>query len=166
MVSSIRPQRKRAGTLEVVSFMRRLPRNLKEMAMGVCLRFRFFASVFIGRKNSDFSGSRLVNSTFANHLSRPFIIAHRDEGAMSQVPGICPFDKRDLADQLRCNPAALAIFSAVSDSPHREALFSGRFLNGQWTTLSFWRAGKIRHKILPAQTIQQSFLLTHLNLPQ
>ena len=27
------------------------------------------------------------------------------------------------------------IFSAVSDSPHREALFSGRFLNGQCETL-------------------------------
>src|SRR4029450_1489866 len=33
--------------------------------------------------------------------------------------------------------------SAVSDSPHREALFSGKFLKGQWTTLSFLRAGKI-----------------------
>jgi hypothetical protein len=29
-----------------------------------------------------------------------------------------------------------SIFSAVSDSPHREAPFSGRFLNGQRTTLS------------------------------
>ena len=43
------------------------------------------------------------------------------------------------------------IFSVVSDSPQREALFSGRFLNGQWTTLSFLRAGEIfvpksRHK--------------------
>ena len=35
------------------------------------------------------------------------------------------------------------IFSAVNDSPHREAIFSGRFLNGQWTTLSFLRVGKI-----------------------
>ena len=32
------------------------------------------------------------------------------------------------------------IFSAVSDSPHREALFSGRFLNGQWATLSFLKS--------------------------
>ena len=32
------------------------------------------------------------------------------------------------------------IFSAVNDSPHREALFSGRFLNGHWAVCSALRA--------------------------
>ena len=45
-------------------------------------------------------------SSFANYLRRLFIIAHGDEGAMPQVPGIGLFDKRDLADQFRCNPPA------------------------------------------------------------
>ena len=34
------------------------------------------------------------------------------------------------------------IFSSVSDSPHREALFSGRLLNGHWAVCSALRAGK------------------------
>ena len=38
-------------------------------------------------------------SSFANHLRRLFIIAHGDEGAMRQVPGVRPFDELDLADQ-------------------------------------------------------------------
>ena len=49
-------------------------------------------------------------SSFANHLRRLFIIAHGDEGAMPQVPGIRPFDECDLADQLRFDPAALVHF--------------------------------------------------------
>ena len=36
-----------------------------------------------------------------------------------------------------------SIFSAVSDSPHREAFFSGRFVNGQCAAVSFLRAGKM-----------------------
>jgi hypothetical protein len=43
----------------------------------------------------------------------------------------CPFDERDLANQLWFDPVTLLhFFPAVSDSPHREALFSGRFLKG------------------------------------
>jgi hypothetical protein len=33
-----------------------------------------------------------------------------------------------------------SIFSAVNDSPHREALFSGRFLKGHWAICSAWSA--------------------------
>ena len=43
-----------------------------------------------------------------------------------------------------------SIFSAVNDSPHREALFSGRFLKGHWAVCSALRDGEIipdpRHK--------------------
>jgi hypothetical protein len=52
----------------------------------------------------------LPSSSFANHLRRPLVIAPGDEGAMPQVPGTRPFDKRDLADQLRGDPAALRHF--------------------------------------------------------
>ena len=47
-------------------------------------------------------------SRFANHFLRLFIIAHGDEGAMPQVPGIRPFEKRHLADQVRFDPAKLS----------------------------------------------------------
>ena len=40
-----------------------------------------------------------------------------------------------------------SIFSAVSDSPYREALVSGRFVNGQRATLSTLRAWKISSRI-------------------
>ena len=40
------------------------------------------------------------------------------------------------------------IFSAVSDSPQREALFSGRFANGQCAALSVFRVGKISSRSL------------------
>jgi hypothetical protein len=40
-----------------------------------------------------------------------------------------------------------SIFSAVSDSPHREALFSGRFANRQRAVLSVLRAGKSSSRI-------------------
>jgi hypothetical protein len=39
-------------------------------------------------------------------VRRLFIIAHGDEGAMPQVPGISPFEESDLADQFRCDPVA------------------------------------------------------------
>jgi hypothetical protein len=47
---------------------------------------------------------------FANNLRRPLVIAHGDEGAMPQMPGIGPFDVGDLANQLRFDPAALLHF--------------------------------------------------------
>ena len=40
-----------------------------------------------------------------------------------------------------------SIFSAVNDSPHRDALFSGRFLNGHGAIRSASRAGKISSRI-------------------
>ena len=51
-----------------------------------------------------------MSSSFADYLRRPFIIAHSDEGAMPQVPGVRAFDESDLADQLRLDPAALVHF--------------------------------------------------------
>jgi hypothetical protein len=66
--------------------------------------------------------------SFANDLRSLFIIAHGDEGAMTQVPGISPFDECDLANSFGLTQRYWFIFYEVSDS-HREALFSGRFLN-------------------------------------
>ena len=40
------------------------------------------------------------------------------------------------------------IFSAVSDSPHRDALFAGRFVNGQRAAISLFRVGKISSRSL------------------
>jgi hypothetical protein len=40
-----------------------------------------------------------------------------------------------------------SIFSAVNDSPHRDALFSGRFVNGHWAVCSVLRVGKISSRI-------------------
>ena len=36
-------------------------------------------------------------STLANYFRSLLVIEHGDEGAMPQMPGICPFDKCDLA---------------------------------------------------------------------
>jgi hypothetical protein len=49
-------------------------------------------------------------STLANYFRSLLVIAHGDEGAMSQMPGICPFDKCDLTDEFRFNPAAFFHF--------------------------------------------------------
>ena len=65
------------------------------------------------------SPHRQGGSRFANHLRRPFIIAHGDEGAMPQVPGIRPFDECDLADQLRFDRAACLnthLFWSIEDA--------------------------------------------------
>jgi hypothetical protein len=77
---------------------------------------------------------------FANHFRRLLVIAHGNEGGMTQMPGICPLYESDLAYQLRFDPAALLHFLCGNDSPHREALFSGRFLNGHWAVCSAVRA--------------------------
>ena len=64
------------------------------------------------------AGFSRVISSFANHLRRLFIIAHGDEGAMPQMPSIGPFNKRDLADQFRCDPAAFFhLFSSQRLAP-------------------------------------------------
>jgi hypothetical protein len=57
-----------------------------------------FSSIFSG---CCFTGSSLARSSFANHLCSLLVIAHGNEGAMTQVPGIGPFDEGDLADQIR-----------------------------------------------------------------
>jgi hypothetical protein len=62
------------------SFTQRLPRNLKEMAVGVCLRFRLLYFGVYWEKNSAFSVSSFVSSSFANHPRGLFVIAHGDEG--------------------------------------------------------------------------------------
>ncbi len=49
-------------------------------------------------------------SSFANHLRSLLVVAHGEEGAMTQVPGIRPFEESDLADQFRFDPAALRHF--------------------------------------------------------
>ena len=59
---------------------------------------------------------------------------------MPQVPGIRPFKESDLAEEPGFDPSALCIFSAVNDSPQREALFSGRFLNERRAVCSAWSA--------------------------
>ena len=66
---------------------------------------------------------------------------------MTQVPGIRPLDESDLANQLWFDPWHCFIFSAVSDSPHRDALFSGRFLKGHWAVCWVLRAGNSSSRI-------------------
>jgi hypothetical protein len=56
------------------------------------------------------AATRQGDSSFSNHLARLFIIAHGDEGAMPQVPGITPFDEGDLANQLGFDPVVLLHF--------------------------------------------------------
>ena len=41
-----------------------------------------------------------------------------------------------------------SIFSAVRDSPHRDALFSGRFVKGHCAAISLFRVGKISSRSL------------------
>lgn len=54
------------------------------------------------------------------------VIAHSDEGAMPQLRPICPFDERDLADQLWLKPSAfLHLLGRERLSP------AGRLLLGQ-----------------------------------
>jgi hypothetical protein len=43
-------------------------------------------------------------------LGRHLVITHGDEGAMTQVPGVRPFDEGDLADELRFDSPALIHF--------------------------------------------------------
>ena len=66
---------------------------------------------------------------------------------MPQVAGVRPFNERDLADQLGLTYRHCSIFPAANDFPHREAFFSGRFLNGHWAVWSALRAGKISSRI-------------------
>jgi hypothetical protein len=49
-------------------------------------------------------------SSLANHLRSLLVLAHSDEGAMTQVPGVRPFYESDLAYQLWVDPAALFHF--------------------------------------------------------
>jgi hypothetical protein len=68
-------------------------------------------SVWEGKSNAAaFSLKFRVTSSFANHLRWLLIIAHGEEGAMSQMPGVRPFDKCHLADQLRLGPPTLLHF--------------------------------------------------------
>jgi hypothetical protein len=80
-------------------------------------------------------------------FSSVFFVAYADEGEMLQVPSIGPFAEGDLADQLRFDPGAFFHFSAVSTSPHREVLFSGRLVNGQCVAPAFLSTGKISFRI-------------------
>jgi hypothetical protein len=51
------------------------------------------------QKGKETNSSSL--SSLANHLRSLLVIAHSDEGAMPQMPGIRPFDECDTAAQLR-----------------------------------------------------------------
>jgi hypothetical protein len=64
------------------------------------------AGWFAERKETNSSSL----SSLANHLRSLPVIAHGDEGAMTQVPGVRPFYKSDLAYQLWVDPAALLHF--------------------------------------------------------
>ena len=57
-----------------------------------------------------FSASSLARLKSHEQPPSAFVISHADESAMPQVPGIRPFNKSDLADQLRLDPAALVHF--------------------------------------------------------
>jgi hypothetical protein len=107
------------------------------------------------------SGS--VSQVFADDRHRLFIFPHGDEGAMPQVSGISPFEECHLANQFRCDPVAfLHLFRSQRLAPPRGP-FLGRFLNGQWTTLSFWRAGRISSRFRdtkPSFTTKMSFLFS------
>jgi hypothetical protein len=50
------------------------------------------------------------DSSFANNLRWPLVVAHADKGAVPQMSGVCPFDVGDLANQLRFDPTALLHF--------------------------------------------------------
>ena len=60
--------------------------------------------------DADFQPPVWRDSSFANNLRGPLVIAHSDKGAMPQVSGVSPLDKSDLANQLRLDPAALVHF--------------------------------------------------------
>jgi hypothetical protein len=91
----------REAILAIVRNSRKIPAIVERSENGsTCSRL----------EEDDPNTTRALSSSFANHLSGLFIIAHSDEAAMPQVPGIRPFEKCDLADQLRCDPATLLHF--------------------------------------------------------
>jgi hypothetical protein len=49
-------------------------------------------------------------ASIPNYLRRLFVMAHSDEGAMTQVPSVRPFYESDLADQFRSDPVELLHF--------------------------------------------------------
>jgi hypothetical protein len=57
--------------------------------------------------------------SLANHFARLLVIAQADEGAMAQMPGVCPFDERDLAHAARnsAKPNAGRCGSRLSSTP-------------------------------------------------
>jgi hypothetical protein len=54
---------------------------------------------------SDRQGQDLIGSK-----NRVVFGAHGDKGAMPQVPGVCPFEECDLADELPFDPTAVLHF--------------------------------------------------------
>jgi hypothetical protein len=92
--------------------------------------------------DAAFQPSVWRDSYFANHLRWLLVIAHADESAMPQVPASVHSTKTSWQTSFGLSQRHWCIFSGVNDSPHREALFSGRFLNGHYATINISRPAK------------------------